>query len=38
MKKQILPMLSAFALVATASLATAQETVTNDYTASDIEM
>ena len=38
MKKQILPMLSAFALVATMSLATAQETVMNDYTASYIEM
>ena len=38
MKKQILPMLSAFALVATASLATAQETVMNDHTASYIEM
>ena len=38
MKKQILPMLSAFALVATTSLATAQETVMNDYTASYIEM
>ena len=38
MKKQILPMLPAFALVATTSLATAQETVMNDYTASYIEM
>lgn len=38
MKKQILPMPSAFALVATMSLATAQETVMNDYTASYIEM
>ena len=38
MKKQTLPMLSAFALVATKSLATAQETVMNDYTASYIEM
>lgn len=38
MKKQILPMLSAFTLVATTSLATAQETVMNDYTASYIEM
>lgn len=38
MKKQILPMLSAFALAATTSLATAQDTVMNDYTASYIEM
>ena len=38
MNRQILPTLSAFALVATTSLATAQETVMNDYTASYIEM
>lgn len=38
MKEQILPMLSAFALVATTSLATAQDTVMNNYTASYIEM
>ena len=38
MKTQILTMLSAFTLITTTSLATAQEIVMNDYTASYIEM